>query len=202
MIGFKKNIFKQIKNISKRQVVAFTLVEVLISVTLFSGIILTSTSLFKLSIDAQRNAIATQNVQESLKYFLEMIAKEIRTAQKNEGVCPVIPSDQIFVKTTAASGDVLIFKNYYDECVEYSIGVDSSNRPRFKIKRTTPEGDILADFISPSKIEVSALRFVLNTEDPANQPAVMINIKANAIGDKNFESELTLQTTVTSRYYK
>lgn len=200
MTGVKKKYFFQV-NI-RRQIAAFTLVEILISVTIFAGIILTSTSLFKLSIEAQRTSIATQNVQESLKYFLEMVAKEIRMAKKNQAVCPGIASDQIFSRLTSANGDVLIFKNYYDECVEYSVGLDGNNVPRFKIKRTNTEGEELADFISPAKIEIKALHFILNNDDPGNQPAVMINIKGNALGDQNFESELMLQTTITSRYYK
>jgi len=58
----------------------FTLIEVIVSVALFSVIILGATQIFSLVIDSQRSAIATQNVKESLKYFLEVTAKEMRMA--------------------------------------------------------------------------------------------------------------------------
>lgn len=54
----------------------FTLIEVMVSVTLFVVIMMAVTNIFKMVIDAQRNAIAAQNVQESLKYFLKSLAKK------------------------------------------------------------------------------------------------------------------------------
>lgn len=205
MIGYK-TIFRKLKNAffqaKKKNLAAFTLIEILVSVTLFSGIILISTSLFKLSIDAQRNAIATQNVQESLRYFLEMIAKEMRMAKKNNNSCAAIPYGEVFYLSSGIDGDVLSFKNYYNDCVEYSIGIDAEGRRRFKVKRISPIMAVNEGYISPTKIEVQDLNFSLNTDNSSNQSMVTVSIKAKAIQDDDLESELILQTSITSRYYK
>jgi len=185
----------------------FTLIEVIVSVSLFVVIILSVTSIFKLAIDGQRSAIATQNVQESLKFFLEVTAKEIRMAQKNGGVCEDIDDDKIFQVVPQVNGDMLYFKNYYGECVKYYLaadGPDGSNL-RFVISRAsgsiiTPS--ILLDFISPAKIRINDLHFVVNSSASTSQPMVTINLNAHALDNSQFESDMTLQTSITSRYYK
>ncbi len=183
------------KNIS-RQLAAFSLIEVLVSVSLFSVIILSTTQIFKMVIDSQRSAIATQNVQESLKYFLEVTGKEIRMAQKNAGDCPGIPDDEIYAVGSNAYGDTLTFKNYYQECVTYSLD-QSGEEQRFVIQR-----DAISDFISPAKIRIDRLTFVLSGGAATTQPAVTLNLRAHALRQGEFKSQMDIQTTMTSRYYK
>jgi len=180
----------------KLQATGFSLIEVIISVALFSVIILSTTQIFKLAIDSQRNALATQNVQESLKYFLEVIGKEIRMAQKNEGVCSGILDDEIYVIGTNDYGSTLYFKNYYGQCVRYYLDLDADIR-RFGITR-----DLTADFISPAKISIDRLSFVAASGPATTQPAITLNLKAHALNQGDFQSEMDLQTTITSRYYK
>jgi len=183
----------------------FTLIEVIVSVSLFVVIILSVTSIFKLAIDGQRSAIATQNVQESLKFFLEVTAKEIRMAQKNGGVCQNIPDGTIFQVTPQVNGDMLYFKNYYGECVKYYLatdGPDGSNL-RFVISRAAGAAATPSlDFISPAKIRINDLHFVVSNSASTSQPMVTINLNANALDSSQFESDMTLQTSITSRYYK
>jgi len=181
----------------------FSLIEVIISVALFSVIILSTTEIFKMVIDSQRSALATQNVQESLKYFLEVIGKEIRMAQKNTGVCSGIPSDDVYVVSNNAYGSTLYFKNYYNQCVTYSLAPDpvATTTQRFQISRLT--GSVPAtDFISPAKIRIDSLFFILASEASTTQPAITLNLRAHALGKEEFKSEMDIQTTMTSRYYK
>lgn len=201
MIGFKKNNQKigRLKFAPYQR--AFTLMEVLISVTLFAVIVLSVTGLFKLSIDAQRTAIATQNVQESIKYFLEVVSKEIRMAQKSKGECPNINDGKIYYLDQL--GGVLYFTNYYGECVSYYKINDENGRSRFVISRRSSSGVTASGYVSPAKIDISALRFVITNGDSEEaQPMVTINLKAKALDDNSLESEMTLQTSITSRYYK
>ncbi len=172
-----------------------SVIEVLVSVLIFATIILSSTQIFKLVIDGQRIAIASQNVQESLKYFLEVTAKEIRMAQKNDGSCGDIPADQVFATTTNALGDVLNFRNYYGECTSYFLA-SSSNSVRFKITRNAA-----SDYISPSKIKIDDLNFNLIFAT-SSQPLVTIVLKAHALDQAQFKSEMITQTSLSSRYYK
>jgi len=55
-----------------------SLVELIISIAIFTLAILSVTSIFALTLKAQRQTIASQNVQEGLRYALEMMSKEMR----------------------------------------------------------------------------------------------------------------------------
>lgn len=175
---------------------AFSLIEVMVAVTMFSVIILSMTGIFKMVIDAQRRSIATQNVQESLKYFLEVINKETRMAVRSDGSCGVASGD-IFHVQKGTINDSLYFKNRYDECVVYSLVVASSDSSgRFRISRKG-----LSDYISPTQISVDRLNFTLSS-GPQLQDLVTINIKAHSLGAQNTDSEMIIQTSLSSRYYK
>src|SRR3989339_604522 len=75
-----KDIFKLIKN--KK---GFTLMELIVSMAIFSASILMATGVFKSAIEGQRSAIAAQNTQESMRYAFEVMSKEIRGAIGTDG---------------------------------------------------------------------------------------------------------------------
>lgn len=205
MFDCNKNNRKPVKKYRK-EALGFTLIEVLISTSIFAVIILSITSLFKLSIDSQREAMAVQNTQESLKYFLEMTAKEIRMAQRDGAVCLNVEDDKVFAVTQSQNSDTLHFKNYYGECVSYYLSSDSNGVNRFVVRRYTPPGATagrdLIGYISPETINIDRLSFVARDNLPGKQPMVTINVRAAAVGEENEESQIILQTSVSSRYYK
>src|SRR5665811_1472144 len=120
--------------IGTRNKSGFSLMEVLVSVALFSIIVLSSTEIFSLVIKGQREAIASQNVQESLKYFFEVTGKEIRMARRDDGSCINVDNGKIF--TITGNGAVLNFQNYYGECVSYAL-VDDGGVNRWQITRNS-----------------------------------------------------------------
>lgn len=183
MIGFKR---------TKNQA-GFSLMEVIVSVALFSFIVLSSTEIFSLVIKGQREAIASQNVQESLKYFFEVTSKEMRMAKRSDGSCASVAVNEIFATSTNALGDVLYFQNYYNECVTYKL-VLSGDSKRWQIIRDSNSG-----YISPQKITIDNLNFVV---DASAQPSVTLGLSAYAIGEQKSASEMKIQTTITSRYYR
>jgi prepilin-type N-terminal cleavage/methylation domain-containing protein len=187
-----KNKLKQKVN-KDRVKKAFSLIELLVSVSLFVIIILSATQIFKLVIDSQSNTIVNQNIQESLKYFLEVTGKEMRMAVRNDGLCTGVESGKVF--GVSVDGDVLYFKNRYGECVVYQLTLDGDSQ-RFEITRNN-----IAGFISPKKIQINTLKFALN-EVGQNQPVATVLIKASALEESRFSSELIIQTSITSRYYK
>ncbi len=182
----------------------FTLIEVMVSVVLFTMIIMSVTSIFKMAIDAQRNAIATQNVQESLKYFFEITGKEMRMAVKNNGDCDtaIVPIGSIFGLETNSYGDTLYFKNYAGECVSYFLEKDYNNVLRFAVSRQ--KGSVRqVDFISPEKISINSLHFVLRSGGVyIFQPQITMNMSASAASSSKVQADMTLQTSISSRYYK
>ncbi len=193
---FLKNINKlKNKNFSK---LGFSLMEVIVSVSIFSIMILSATQIFSLVIDGQRGAIASQNVQESMKYFLEVIAKEMRMALPAEfaGDCNVASAGQIFYLFEGVGSDTLYFKNYQGECVVYTSVLDSNLVRRFRINRAGNVG-----FISPSQVSIESLNFILSSA-AGTQPLVSVNISAKSLNSKQMTTAMSLQTSVSSRYYK
>lgn len=186
MIGIMRTKFK----FKKIKQTAFSLIEIIVAVSIFSVIIISMTGIFKMVIDAQRRSVATQNVQESLKYFLEVVNKEVRMAVRSDGSCAV-PSGSIFRLQKSSNGDTLYFKNYYNQCVVYSLEAN-----RFKISRAG-----VSDYISPKQISIDQLSFVLSS-GTGLQDLLTINIKARSLGDRNTDSEIIIQTSLSSRYYK
>ena len=156
-------------------------------------------NVFKLVIESQRSALATQNVEESLKYFLEVTGKEIRMAKRNNGLCNYLglSNTDIYKLSSNAYGDILSFRNYHDQCVSYSIA-QAATINRFMITR-----DSLTNYyITPAKINVDELHFVVRPQAMTAQPTVTIELVAHAFGDNISKSTMRIQTTLSSRYYK
>lgn len=193
-----KEIRSKLARSQSAKMEGMSLIEVIVSVALFSVIIMSATQIFKMVIDGQRSALAAQNVQESLKYFLEVTGKEIRMAQKNDNFCYVDDyPGQIYRVTSGSFGSNLFFRNYYGECVAYSLILDSEGNRRFHIQRDSQE-----DFISPEKIRIDYLNFILSAAPTSTQPLITMNLKAWALDQAQFKSEMTIQTSLSSRYYK
>ena len=173
-----------------------TLIEVIVSTALFVVIMLSMTQIFKMMIDYQRQAIATQNVQENLKYFFEVISKEMRTAERAGGGCAHLPAgDRFNVVDNTPYGDILYLKNYHGECVTYSL-VNDNGLVRFQVKRGLSSG-----YLSPSKIEINDLHFIVR-EEANKQAFITVNMGAHSVGREASYSQMYLQTTIASRYYR
>jgi len=182
-----------------------SLLELVVAVALFVVIILASTQIFKMVIDGQRNALAAQNVQESIRYAMEKISKEIRMAQISNEECrqlfspPAEAVNKVF-NLTGANNDILYFKNQDDVCVAYYL--DNS-----RLKSTIEvRGNGYTDFLTPAKIEASNLKFhVVDDEIGAShsvQPYVTVVMDIQAVGLAVHQQKMKIQFTVSSRYYE
>jgi prepilin-type N-terminal cleavage/methylation domain-containing protein len=183
------NIFKH-KN-------GFSLIEVLVSTALFVVIITGAMNIFKLVIESQRSAIATQNVEESLKYFLEVTSKEVRMAKRNNNLCSTLGlgSTDIYKQSSNDYGNVLSFRNYHDECVSYALAQTADGNRRFTIIRN----NLVNYYITPAKISIDELKFVVGS---SVQPTVTMELVAHALGKDISKSRMKIQTSLSSRYYK
>lgn len=170
-----------------------SLIEVIVSVSIFVVLMITSLQIFKIVLDGQKRAAATSNIQESLKYFFEVISKEIRMAKLNESGATVcgVSDDKIY----NLSNDKLYLKNYHGECVVYEL-VDDGGVGRFQITR-----DGQPAFLSPAKISITNLSFSVS-ENVDEQAVVTISLRAQAQSSLNQEVEMDLQTSICSRNYQ
>lgn len=178
--------------------VGFSLIEMLLAVSIFVIIILSATRIFQLVVQGQRQAIAAYQVQENLKYFFEVMSKEVRMATMDTaGDCyPTAAVDQLYTAET----DNLYFKNFAGQCVHYFIANDNGVN-RFKIER-----DLSSGYITTSNININSLKFNIRSNvvsgAQAEQASVTVNLQAEAVAPELDKSQITLQTTITSRYYE
>lgn len=171
-----------------------SLIELIAAVAIFTVLILLATEIFKLVVDGQRSAISAQNVQESMRYAMEKISKEIRTAQISNSQCNGAAVYKIF--NTAGGGSQLYFKNKNGQCLTYYL-----ENSRLKIMVGAN-----ADFITPAKIKVSNLKFYAADDliGAAHnvQPYVSLVMDVKALGQAMHEQKMKIQLTASSRYYE
>ena len=170
-----------------------TLLEMMVAVAIFTVVMLSATKIFQMVIESQRSAIAAQNLQESMRYAFEVMAKEIRMAQKDvggAGQCPNVGNGKIY--DTNSDKDELNFKNFNDDCVKYYL-----DNNRLKINRDTDSGYITSD-----EIEVSNLEFIVIDDVDTVQSMVTIKMDIEAVGSGLHKQAMKMQTTISSRYYE
>ena len=179
-----------------------TLLEITVAVAIFSVVILSATEIFRMVIEGQRNAIASQNVQESMRYAFETMAKEIRTAIASNDDCeslfnpPAGATNKVFNTTTNSEGDILYFKNKDGDCVAYYLEDET-----LKVIR---ESNIAST--TPGKIKITNLDFKV-TDDLIGafhslQPLVTMKMDIEAAGKEMHKQTMKMQTTISSRYYE
>jgi len=202
MIG--DNIKKIVKNNK-----GFSLIEMLVATMMFVILTIMITSIFQTVVKGQYQAIAVQSVQESLRFTLEMISKELRSAKKNyidtdaDGIGDAKEyldgygsSNKVYnTGVFGANGDDLHFVNKYGEHIRYYI--DDGDK-RLYINR---DGTSLP--ITPDELEVSNLNIRIDDDVIGAfheiQPIVTIRMDAKL---PNYVYKVEIQTTITSRYYE
>lgn len=185
-----KNIFQNKKGV--------TLLELIVSIGLFSFTIISATSIFKTVIDGQRDAIASQDMQESIRYSFERMSKEIRMANRDKnGVCTLAAKK---VYAVNAAEDRLFFLNFRDECVAYYLQDDRLYMSWDPINGTTPTQNLP---LTPANIKVKNLQFKVDDNVGFKQSRVtmIMDLEVDTAIQKH-KQMLRMQTSVSSRYYQ
>lgn len=190
-----------------------SLIELSVAMTIFVLLVLLITATFQGIIKRQNVITTNQDLQENLRFAMEVISKEIRMAgyfadiaagcdnrDKNDGGYKVynIINDKNANKAQnkTTQGDTLFFKNKNNECVKYYL-----DNGQLMINRKTATTDI-SQPITPSDITINYLQFRItdnkkNNPQNSNQPKVTINM---TLEKENFSQ--TVQTTISSRFYE
>lgn len=178
MIGNKKNL---------SSVQGYSLLEVLVSLTIFSLVILAAMNIFQAVINGQREAIVSRNLQESLRFTIDVMSKEIRSAKPDDsGVCNGLPG-KIF--STDVSSSSLKFVNADNECVNFSVANQAVVVNRATFRATT----------TPDNIKVN--NFKVNIiENDVSQPRVTFRIEVEASTTPGRKQKLSVQTTISSKF--
>ncbi len=157
---------------------AFTLIEILVSISLLSLIILVVNRIY-FSVSDSQIRISNENfVQSDLEYFTRLISNNIKESQRGNGILCAI-SDGKFFDLNASSSAIAFIKD--GECLEF-YWFDDDGVGRIRMADSISGTD---QFITSSKTNVLSLIFVVEDNKEIGQPLVTMLVKAAPISDVN-----------------
>ncbi|MFH0739915.1 MAG: prepilin-type N-terminal cleavage/methylation domain-containing protein [bacterium] len=169
----------------------FTLLELLIAISLFSIVIVGAIGLFISLIKNQQALLDRAYVLNTLSYTTEYMSKSMRMAQKDDvaGACTGVSRGNFVL-----IGDTRIkFLNYNNECQEFYLanGVLKVNK---KIA-----GAWVGQDLTPAAINVESLKFILSgqSQDDTLQPKVSFALRARPV--TGAAPSFLIQTTISQR---
>ncbi len=180
--------------------------EIIVSIGIFAIVIVLTTSIFQSVVEGQRQAISAQHTQESIRYVMEVISKDMRQAVRSNGECSPNPNcpdvttfDNRIFNQDSGDLDEICFKNKHGECVQYYLDGSSLMKNR----------DGTAASTTPDEIEISDLEFIITANTigvlPGNriQQIVTMKMKVEARAAKaSAKIPFYIQTSVSSRFYE
>jgi prepilin-type N-terminal cleavage/methylation domain-containing protein len=192
----------------------FTLMELLVVLTIFSTVVVASTDIFLLANKSQRKIFGLEKAQADARFTLEAITREVRTGRIDyayyaaRGVPLAIPDLELALvdsanvpirfKVSDAGTASLCANAVSTPCLLVTIG---TNPPA----AITPKGVAVRNvrfYVSPL---VDPLQYNVGSASYASneQPRVTVVMALETKGDRQGEqSVIYLQTTVTNRGYK
>lgn len=164
----------------------FTLLEMLVSVGIFSVVVLTAISVLISIRDAQQKAGNIQNIQDNIRFLMEYMTKEMRQGSQYSGTGCILDECTGFAFVSAAGETV-------GYCLDNGI-----------IRRTLGGAQCEAgSAVTSTNVEITRLVFYLvgETIGPGDgQPRVTVAMAGrSAIAKAKAESQFNLQTTITQR---
>ncbi len=203
-----KHKTQRIKNVSsfKFQVSSsgFSLIEILVAVSLFAVAATISTGALMSITDAQQKILALRIVQDNISYALDVMGKEIRTGTSYH--CG--SSGDITQPQDCALGDTYFaFSDALTQRVVYCLGPTGSDKKCFDagakttLKKSIDGGNNFQDLTSPDLIIINNLSFYVVGAQAGDksQPRVTIILKGTAGIKEKIKSSINIQTTISQR---
>ncbi len=177
----------------------FSLIEVLVSLSLFTIVMTVSVGVLMVLIDANARAQSTQEVMTNLSFALDSITREIRTGSDYYcGGVSELPTSGEAAMNCPSGSEGLTFNEGGQSLTEDA----SSRRIALRLNNESIErrlGDGTWTPITSEDITVHELRFIVTgvTRSDAESPTVTLYIKGEAGSEEDgTESEFSVQTTV------
>lgn len=173
----------------------FTLIEVMVSVSIFSIIMLVATGAVFSIVEANKKTHTLKSVMTNLNFALESMTRDMRVGSNFScgigGDCYDPPGDVFSYKANRS-----LIGNSENDFVEYKLVGESIQ------KRVYGDGTDSLMSITAPEIHITVLKFYVIGTQPAptdtRQPKVVVTVKGYA-GAGNSRSDFDIQTTVSQR---
>jgi len=162
----------------------FTLIEMIVAVSLFTVVMFVAVGALLAISDANRKATALRVVMENLNFAIESMSRSIRTGTDYScdggGNC--------------SGGDTLSFTDQYGSAVTYQY---DGNAKSILVRKDL--GSLKG--ITSSEVEVESLKFYVAGVGAGDgiQPRVIITVKGKAGSKEKLKTDFSIQTTVSQR---
>ena len=177
----------------QKKLKSFTLLEIVISIALFTIITLLILGIFSKIVQTQYEIYDTQTLQNNVQYLIEVLSKEARMAKRDEaGTCLGV-SGRVFYGETSSS---LNFLNYKGECIHY--GYNPTDK---KIYKSVNGGSLIS--VTSKEVEVNSAIFSCSDETIPVPIQPLVYFSA-ILSNPNYEDEskkIKVQTTISARVY-
>jgi prepilin-type N-terminal cleavage/methylation domain-containing protein len=176
---------------------AYTLIEVLVAITIFVIIIAGPTGFFVTSLIGQRKALTSMEIADNISYALEYVSRTLRMAKKDTtGDCIAAGSNY---ENPGLDVSKIRFLNYQELCQEFSLNSGQLGQRQSTDKTAANLGGFLP--LTPDDLEIptGSLKFQLSGETQGDdlQPRLTISFEIQKKGQP--ESKIRLQTTISQR---
>lgn len=180
---------------------SFTLIELLIAVTIFSLVMIAASGIFVSSVRGQQRSLAFQEILAQTSYAIEYMSKALRMAQKDlTGDCLIIVGPKYNYETNPPERNRIRFLNYKNKCQEFFLEGNQIKERKSLDFRAANFGSALP--LTSENIQVSAFNINLIGESQQDtiQPRVTIFLKVKGAGPKpEQQPEIKIQTTISQR---
>ena len=169
----------------------YTLIEVLVAMSIFLTIIAAPTSFFVSSLKGQQKALASQEMIDNVSYIMEYMSRALRMAKKDlTGTC--IGQNMNYENLIDAPG--IRFLNYQDKCQKFFLEDETLKESK----------DDVINNLTPNDLEVVSFKIGLSgDENPGDnkQPRVTLFLEVRGKrGQKTeLQPEIKIQTTISQR---
>jgi prepilin-type N-terminal cleavage/methylation domain-containing protein len=182
----------KIKKLGKK---GYTLIEVIVGVSIFMIILAASTDFFVSSLEMQKKALISQRLLDNISYSIEYMSRSMRMAQKGDPLN--------FEHTTTGQGGIR-FKNYQGVFQEFYLSLpdpNANNASRLMVvfgDDYSKEESLTASFVDIVSFDIFDYGWAKGGEE---QPRVTIMLEAKGIkGNKpEFQQSFKVQTTISQR---
>ncbi len=182
-------------NLLGKNTSGYTLIELLVSVSIFAILVSSITEIFISSLRAQRRVLAYGEIVDSSSYALEYMGRFLRMAEKDdlEGFNCLIGNKVNYEITSNPIG--IKFKNYHGQCEEFYLKDGQIRESR----NSSNPSESLDLPLTPSDLEVSDLRFEIygESQNDTIQPRVTISFNIHKKGEHKTMTKF--QTTISQR---
>ena len=182
-----------IKN-NKKGNKGFTLIELMVSISIFAIVLVISMGAILTVVDANRKARTLSEVMNNVTFTFESITRTIKTGAnpskvgsslRIDGIPPIPNGDFSRVPIYYRRGQESDGRGYIERCVEIS-GVSCSSSSSYK-KITAPE------------VDVKRFNFYIKGVGAGLQPRINMQIQGTAKASEKIQSDFSVQTTISQR---